>query len=122
MTIEGIDDKPCTTCTFWKDERCTHTWRLMFHIEPLGGQMDFSTTPGMVPEHLKPELDKFMAMFMEKMAPAIRMWPIWDLILDWQLQNPHLERCPGREVPRDIPHLRVIRTEDLELNLGGRKV
>lgn len=116
MAIGGLDDKPCTVCSFWDGQRCTHTWRLIFHIEPLGGQMEFSTTPGMVPEHLKPELDKFMEKFMEKMAPAIRMWPIWEPILEWQLAHPDREACPGREVRKDIPHLKVVKADDLRFS------
>lgn len=118
----AVDESPpCQTCTFWDGKRCTHTWRLTVHIEPLGGQMDFSITPGMVPEHLIPELEKFVKNFMDKLAPAIRMWPIWDRVLDWQLLNHEiLERCPGRQVRRDIPYLHVVKG-DLDLSFENKE-
>lgn len=116
-----MDDSPCTLCTFW-DKRCTHTWRITFHIEPLGGQIDFSTTPGMVPEHLKQQLTDYLSRFMEKMGLALQVLPIWDEVRAWQLANPERERCPGRTVRRDVPHLHVVRAEDLELRLGDRTI
>jgi len=81
----------------------------MFHIEPLGGQVDFSTTPGMVPEVLKPKVEEVFKRFIEKLLPAIQTFPIWDEIREYQLANPEREACPGREVRKDLPYLRVLR-------------
>lgn len=122
MGIDGLDDKPCTLCSFWAGQRCTHTWRLTVHIEPTGGQMDFSITPGMVPSELEATVNKFFRDFMDKLAPAIEKWPIWTLIREHQLTRPDLERCPGRQVRRDVPYLHVVPRERLDLAIDGRKV
>lgn len=104
------EEKPCTLCSFWDGQRCTHTWRLMVHIEPCGGQMDFSVTPGMVPESLVPKLEKFIKDFMNVLGPAIEKWPIWGEVREFQLANlPDTERCPGRQVRKDVPHLHVVK-------------
>jgi len=109
-----IDDKPCAICKFWNGLACTQTWRVTFFITPNGGIVDFSTVPGMVPEHIKPKLTKYMDDFMTRMLPAIEAIPIWDEIREWQLAHPDRERCPGREVRGDIPYLHVVKTDDLK--------
>lgn len=118
----AIDTKPCTICTFWDGHRCTQTWRVMFFIKPTGGIVEFMTTPGMVPEHLKVRLTEFMSKFMEKLAPAIEAIPIWNEIREWQLAHQDRGACPGRQVMKGIPHLHVVPREKLEMDLGGRKV
>lgn len=104
-------DKPCFLCAFFKENQCTHTWRLTMHIEPCGGQVDFSTTPGMIPAHLEAKLTQYFTKFIEKVLPAIEKIPLWDEIVEWQKAHPDCEACPGREIRADLkPYLRLVKT------------
>ena len=99
--MSGVHER-CWLCGFWNGERCNQTFRLTIHVTPtdgIGGQVDFQTTPGMVPEELKPKLNKYISKFLEKVLPAISMLPIWDEIRDFQLANlPERADCPGRKI------------------------
>ena len=104
----------CWLCMFWNGERCTQTFRLIIHMEPregLGGQVDFSCTPGMVPEELKPRLTEYISKFLTKALPAISMLPIWDEIRDFQLANlPERADCPARKENEALkPHLKLVK-------------
>jgi hypothetical protein len=103
----------CFLCAFWNGDRCTQTWRLTIHIEPIGGQVDFQTAPGMVPEELKPKVTEYFQKFLSKVLPAIEMMPIWDEIREWQLAHlPETSDCPARKVRDDIkPFLHVVRPQ-----------
>lgn len=105
----------CWLCAFWSGSRCTQTWRLMIHIEPqeggIGGIVDFTTTPGMVPEDLKTRLTLYFEKFMEKLAPAISLMPIWDEVRQYQTSHPEAAQCPGRKESEALkPYLRVVKT------------
>jgi len=103
----------CWLCAFYNGTRCTHTWRLSVHVEPQGGVVDFSTTPGMVPEHMKAKLsDIFGRMTTLFLLPLIEKMPVWDEIREYQQANPDANDCPGRKVPEDIkPFLKVVKYE-----------
>lgn len=101
----------CLLCAFWDGERCTHTWRLVMLVTPVGGQIDVIMTPGMIPEPLKDKFIKYLTRFLEKVMPAVEAMPIWDEIREYQLANaPVTEACPGREIRSDIrPYLKVVK-------------
>jgi len=107
----------CFLCSFWNGTRCTQTFRLLIHVEPcdgaIGGQVDFSCTPGMVPEELKPKLSKYFGKFLEKLLPVISTMPVWDEVAEWQAAHlPECKDCPGRKERDDIkPYLRVVKAE-----------
>jgi hypothetical protein len=93
-------DERCWLCAFWDGERCTQTYRLVIHVTPengIGGQVEFTTTPGMVPEELQPKLTEYIYKFCEKVLPAISMMPVWEEIREYQLANlPERADCPAR--------------------------
>ena len=101
----------CWLCQFWNGERCTNTFRLVIHLTPadgVGGQVEFSTTPGMVPEELIPKLNERMHAFFNKILAPISMLPWWDEIRQFQEANPEREDCPGRRVnPNKEEFMRV---------------
>lgn len=106
-----MSDERCWLCKFWNGERCTQTWRLVIHVEPLGGQMEYSTAPGMVPEELKPRLTEFFEKFTAKLAETIQLLPIWDEIREFQLANmPERKDCPARvESKTKRAYLKVVK-------------
>lgn len=86
----------------------------MIHIQPqedgIGGIVDFTTTPGMVPEELKPRLTNYFEKFMEKLGPAISLMPIWDEVRNYQLSHPDAADCPAKKIRKDIqPFLHIVR-------------
>lgn len=101
----------CILCGFWNGERCTQTFRLTIHITPVGGQVDFQTTPGMVPEEMKAEIGGYFHKFIDKLIPVIEMMPIWDRIREFQAAIPERKDCPARRERDDIkPYLRIVKT------------
>lgn len=107
----------CWLCVHYVEGRCTNTFSLKIHVEPhpdkgIGGMVDFSCTPGMVPEELKPELTEFFQKYFDRILPAISMLPIWDKIREWQLSHPDKKHCPGNK-PSEIKknHLKVVKAE-----------
>jgi len=99
----------CDLCVFWDGNRCTNTFRLVIFIEPVGGQVDLVTTPGMVPDSLKGELhEQFSALVCRFLVPLIEKMPVWAKIREYQAQHPEAHECPGR-VARGAPYLRVIK-------------
>lgn len=106
----------CFLCGFWSGSRCTQTWRLIFLIEPqeggIGGQIDFATVPGMVPEELKPKINEYFQKFIDKLVPAITMMPVWNEVREYQLaHSPETDDCPARKVRKDLaPFLHLVRT------------
>jgi hypothetical protein len=111
--MTGDTPERCWLCSFWNGDHCTQTWRLIIHVEPTGGQVDFSTTPGMVPEHLKEKVGElFGRMATLFLLPLIEKMPIWEEIREYQLAN-RKERsdCPAREQIKGIePYLHIVRT------------
>jgi hypothetical protein len=100
----------CWLCAFFQEGRCTQTWRLIIHVEPTGGQVDFQTAPGMVPEELKPRITHYMERWLSKVLPAIEVLPIWDEIREWQLAHPEAQGCPGRKEREDLkPYLHLVK-------------
>lgn len=101
----------CQICAFWKDGRCTQTWRLSVHITPNGGVVDFSTTPGMVPEHVKSRLSERFAALLERfLLPLIDAMPEWREIREFQLSSPERDQCPAFEATESVkPFLKVVK-------------
>jgi hypothetical protein len=101
----------CWLCAFWNGSRCTQTWRLMVHVEPNGGQVDFSTTPGMVPEHLKEKLSEmFGRMVTLFLLPLIEKMPVWEEIKEFQTAKPERMDCPAKqEIAGLHPYLKVVK-------------
>lgn len=102
----------CWLCAFHNGERCTHTFRLVFHVEPTGGQVEFITTPGMVPEDLKPKLEKHFKKLIDRLIPVIEIIPVWNEIREWQIAHHESNHdCPGRKEREDIkPYLKIVKT------------
>ena len=95
-------DERCWLCAFWDGNRCTQTFRMVILMTPTGGQVDFSTVPGMVPEELKDRVIKVMSRFLEKALPAIEALSIWDEIREFQLANlPERADCPSKREPSE---------------------
>jgi hypothetical protein len=102
----------CQLCAYWQEGRCTHTWRLVVLVEPTGGQVDFATTPGMVPEELKPKLERYFRRLVDRLLPVIEAMPIWGEIREWQLAHPEAAACPGRRERAELrPYLQVVKWE-----------
>lgn len=106
-------DERCWLCSFWSGSRCTNTWKLIIHAEPIGGQIEISTSPGMIPEELKPRFTEFFQKFFEKLIPAIEQFPLWAEIQEFQIAKDKTTReCPGRNERQDIkPFLHIVRTD-----------
>lgn len=100
----------CWLCSFWNGNRCTQTFRLTIHVEPLGGQLDFVTTPGMVPEELKPKVNDYFRKLSEKfIIPLIEKMPVWEEIREFQ-EGHHREHCPGMEERKELKnYLHIVR-------------
>lgn len=114
--MENDVEERCLLCSFWSGSRCTQTWRLTILVEPqeggIGGQVDFMTAPGMVPEGLKGKLTEYMHKFMNKVLPVISMMPVWEEVRTYQLANPDRSECPAKEVRNDLkPYLHIVRTD-----------
>ena len=100
----------CFMCAFWNGDRCTQTYRLVIMATPTGGQIEFATTPGMVPEELKQKLNTYFKKLVDKIIPVIEMIPVWDEIREFQQTKEERKDCPGRR-ERDYikPYLQVVR-------------
>ena len=70
----------CEFCSFWKGEKCIHTFRLVFLVEPIGGQIELQTTPGMLPPELEDEFKSYFTKFFHKIIPVIEAMSLWERI------------------------------------------
>jgi len=106
--MEPYAPERCWLCSFWNGSRCTHTFRLTFHIDPVGGQVDFQATPGMVPEEIMPRLAQYFQKLIERVAVAIELMPFWDEVREFQIVQGRSD-CPGRKEREEIkPYLKIV--------------
>jgi hypothetical protein len=87
---------------------CGNIFKASLHISPHGGTVDITTTPGLIPERFKPELENMLGKVFERVGIVIEQWPGWKELADIQACDPEKEECPGKEKSEN-PFLRVVR-------------
>jgi len=104
------EDAVCELCSFWKDAKCTHTFRLVFLVEPIGGQVEIQATPGMIPSELEDAFREYFTKLFSKIIPVIETMPLWDQIREFQLNHPDREHCPSRVESKELkPYLKLVK-------------
>lgn len=103
----------CLKCPYLApklDPPCGRTFEAIFHVTPLGGKIDISFTPGMIPKEFEPKLEYMLSRVFEQVSIVVNQWPGWDELGEIMRSNPVKTDCPGREEIEN-PYLRLVKND-----------